>query len=227
MNNVAVIPARSGSKGMKDKNIRLCHGKPLMAYTIEAALESGMFSCVHVSTDSPQYAEIARQYGAEVPFLRSRRLSSDAATSWDTVLEVLGNYKKRGKKFDTFALLQPTSPLRRANNIAEAYKMYYEKKATSLVSVCEMEHSALWSNKLPPDFSLEGFMSKDAQVRRQELPIYYRINGAIYISDIPIFLENQNLYHDRGFAYVMSKKQSIDIDDEVDFRLAEILMEEV
>ena len=113
MKNIAIIPARSGSKGVIDKNIRDLHGKPLMAYTIEAALGSGVFDEVMVSTDSEKYAQIAREWGAAVPFLRSERTSTDSASSWDMVDEVLGEYEKRGRIFDTFCLLQPTSPLRR------------------------------------------------------------------------------------------------------------------
>jgi len=109
MKNIAIIPARSGSKGLPDKNIRLLCGKPLLAYSIEAALQSDMFDVVHVSTDSIQYAEIAKKFGADVPFLRSTETSSDSASSWDVVKEVIEKYQKVGKCFDTFMLLQPTS----------------------------------------------------------------------------------------------------------------------
>ena len=117
MKNIAIIPARSGSKGVRDKNIRNLCGKPLMAYTIEAALESGEFDEVMVSTDSEHYAEIARKYGASVPFLRSAKTASDSASSWDMVDEVLNCYAMLGKSFDTFCLLQPTSPLRDKKDI--------------------------------------------------------------------------------------------------------------
>ena len=121
MKNLAIIPARSGSKGLVDKNIKLLDGKPLIAYSIEAALQSGVFDMVMVSTDSEKYAEIAWNYGAQVPFLRSAETSSDTASSWDAVAEVIENYRKLGTVFDTFMLLQPTSPLRTAQNIREAY----------------------------------------------------------------------------------------------------------
>ena len=108
MRNLAIIPARSGSKGLPDKNIKELNGKPLMAYSIEAANESGCFTEVMVSTDSEKYAQIAREYGAHVPFLRSAATSSDQANSWDMVEEVLAEYAKRGEYFDSFCLLQPT-----------------------------------------------------------------------------------------------------------------------
>ena len=120
MKNLAIIPARSGSKGLKDKNIKMLSGKPLMAYTIEAAIESKMFCKVMVSTDSGNYAEIAREYGAEVPFLRSNELSGDKAGSWEVVLEVLQQYQTVGEIFDTVCLLQPTSPLRDSADIIQA-----------------------------------------------------------------------------------------------------------
>ena len=112
MKNIAMIPARSGSKGLKDKNIRLLNGKPLLAYSIEAAIQSKLFDEIMVSTDSSYYADIAEKYGAKVPFLRSEGNSSDSASSWDTVQEILSFYRNAGEEFDSFCLLQPTSPLR-------------------------------------------------------------------------------------------------------------------
>ena len=111
MNNLAIIPARSGSKGLKDKNIKLLNGKPLIAYSIEAAKKSEIYSHILVSTDSERYGEIAIQYGAEVPFYRSEENASDVASSWDVVKEALKKYQEMGIVFDTFTLLQPTSPL--------------------------------------------------------------------------------------------------------------------
>ena len=110
MRSIAIIPARSGSKGLPDKNIRPLNGKPLLAYSIEAALASGLFDTVHVSTDSERYADIARQYGADEPFLRSAETSSDTASSEDAIREVLRRYEEIGQHFDAFMLLQPTSP---------------------------------------------------------------------------------------------------------------------
>ena len=120
MRNIAIIPARSGSKGIKDKNIKLLNGKPLLAYSIEAAIKSKCFDTVFVSTDSIKYAEIAKQYGAEVPFLRSKKNSKDKSSAWDAVYETLLNYKNMGMNFDSFMYLQPTSPLRTEKNIKEA-----------------------------------------------------------------------------------------------------------
>lgn len=224
MNNLAIIPARSGSKGLKDKNIKLLNGKPLMAYSIDAAKKSGIYSHILVSTDSEKYKIIAEKCGAEVPFYRSEENSSDIASSWDVVSEVLKNYKQLGVEFDTFTLLQPTSPLRDDQDIKKAYHMLYEKKAIGVVSVCEMEHSPLWSNVLPEDGSLEGFLDFSSNKQRQKLQKFYRVNGAIYMAKVKEFLENQNLYRSKCYAYKMTTEKSIDIDTALDFKIAEIIL---
>ena len=224
MRNIAIITARSGSKGLPDKNIKELKGKPLMAYSIECALESDMFDEVMVSTDSEKYAEIARKYGANVPFLRSENNSGDKASSWDVVKEVLDNYKKQGKEFDTVCLLQPTSPLREARDIQEAYKLYEEKAKVAVISVCEMEHSPLWSNVLPEDHSLEGFEREGSDKPRQELETYYRINGALYIVSVNELYKGYNFMKKGSYAYSMPIERSIDIDTELDFKYAEFLI---
>ncbi len=228
MKNIAIIPARSGSKGLVDKNIKLLAGKPLVAYSIEAAIESNMFDTVMVSTDSEEYAKIAREYGAQVPFLRSARTSSDTASSWDAVAEVLEEYDKMGKRYDTFMLLQPTSPLRKPQNIKDAYTEMIQKKALSIISLCEVEHSPLQCNILPDDLNLEAFIRKDTKgKRRQDMPIYYRFNGAIYLADVDFFNQYHDIYREKCYAYLMDKRDSIDIDDEYDFVLAEAIIKQL
>lgn len=226
MNSIAIIPARSGSKGLPDKNIKLLQNKPLLAYAVEAAAQSELFDCIHVSTDSGEYAQIAREYGADVPFLRNGELSGDTAGSWDVVRWVLGQYAARGQSFDMVTLLQPTSPLREAADIRQAYHLFEEKSADAVVSVCEVDHSPLWSNTLPEDGSMNGFLDQVANVGRQQLPVYYRINGAIYMLRTALLAEGTpGLYREGTYAYVMPKERSVDIDDEVDFAIAQVLME--
>lgn len=224
MNNLAIIPARSGSKGLKDKNIKLLAGRPLIAYSIEAARKAGIYSHILVSTESEKYGEIATQYGAEVPFYRSEKNASDSASSWDVVKEVLKNYKEVGIEFDTFTLLQPTSPMRSYEDIQKAYQLFIDKKAVGIVSVCEMEHSPLWSNTLPENNSLSGFLENESNKQRQKLKTFYRINGAIYIATVKAFLEDTNLYREGCYAYKMPAERSIDIDTELDFKIAEAIM---
>lgn len=225
MKNIAVIPARSGSKGVKDKNIRELNGKPLMAYSVEAAIKAGIFDRIHVSTDSAQYAEIGKQYGADVPFLRSPEIASDTSTTWEAMGFVLKEYEKRGEQFDTLTVLQPTSPLRTEKDVVGAFCFFKEKRANMVSSVCEMEHSPLWSNTLPEDLSMENFEEEDlAYLPRQSLPIYYRENGAIYIVKTEHLLTSSNIYKDGSYAYVMERNHSVDIDEEIDFAMVEFLM---
>ena len=126
MKHLAVITARSGSKGLKDKNIKLLEGKPLLVYSIEAAEQSGKFDCIHVSTDSEKYAQIAREHGADVPFLRDAALATDTAGTWDVLRAVVQQYAAIGQQFDTITLLQPTSPLRDAADIKMAFEIFEE-----------------------------------------------------------------------------------------------------
>lgn len=224
MKNIAVIPARSGSKGLKNKNIKSLLGKPLLAYSVEAALESGLFDCVHVSTDSQEYAEIAKKYEADVPFLRIDELSTDEADTWETLRFVIKRYKEIGKTFDTVTLLQPTSPLRGAQDICNAFKLFIEKEAHSVISVCEVEHSFQICNTLGQNDCMKGFIDTRVVGRRQELPVYYRLNGAIYIQRTELLMERGNLYGEKSFAYKMDKMSSIDIDDEFDFFMTEEMM---
>ena len=222
MKSIAIIPARSGSKGLKDKNIKELCGKPLIAYSIIAAKESGMFDTVMLSTDSEEYATIGKEYGAEVPFLRSAETSGDNAGSWDVVREVLSEYKKLGFVFDNVVLLQPTSPLRTAEDIIKAFNLKDEKRANAIVSVCEMDHSPLWSNTLPKSLSMQSF-SRANDVPRQQLEKYYRVNGAIYLLDVGCLYNGKSVYENNCFAYIMPRDRSADIDTEFDFLYAETL----
>lgn len=221
MNNIAIIPARSGSKGLKDKNVKLLNGTPIIGYSIKAAIESGVFSHVMVSTDSERYAEIARSLGAEVPFLRSAETSADNAGSWDVVKEVLGKYTER---FDTVCLLQPTSPLRKAEDILGGYREFEEKGADAITAVCEMDHSPLWSMTLDDSLSLNAFRRKVQDVPRQLLKTYYRINGALYIRKVCYKEDGIFLLDAKEYAYIMERRKSVDIDTIDDFELADYLI---
>ena len=225
MRNLAIIPARSGSKGLQDKNIKNLQGKPLVAYAIEAALSSKIFDTVMVSTDSEKYAAISKKYGADVPFLRSIKTASDTATTWDTVLEVIDSYETAGKHFETITVLQPTSPFRLASDIINAYETMLRNAASTVVSVCECEHSPLICNTLCDDLCMDGFLSLMDNKRRQEQKKYYRLNGAIYILDTTTLKRDHTIvYNDKCFAYIMPKERSIDIDTQFDFTIAEAIM---
>lgn len=225
MRNIAIIPARSGSKGLRDKNIMPINDKPLLVYSIEEALRTKLFEVVMVSTDSEKYADIAREHGSEVPFLRSEDLSGDNIGSWEVVKEVLIKYKEQyDKEFDTVCLLQPTSPLRNSKDIMAAYGLLIEKKADSVTAVCEMEHSPKWSDVLPSDNSMKNFCASFRNSQRQSLDTYYRINGAIYIRSVKYSTHDIDIQNNNEYAYIMDKDRSIDIDDEYDFLIAQFLM---
>lgn len=225
MKNIAIIPARSGSKGLKNKNIKLLNGKPLLAYSIEAAIKSKCFDTIFVSTDSKKYAEIAKNYGAEVFFLRSKNNSSDSSDAWSVVRETLDNYKKLGKEFDTFMYLQPTSPLRQAKDIKNAYKLYKDFKANSIVSVCETDVSPLYCYRLPKNKLLSKVLNTENEnKRRQDVGTFYTMNGSIYLANVKNFLKTNDIYKNKCYAYVMDKKSSVDIDDELDFKYAGLLI---
>lgn len=224
MKSIAIIPARSGSKGVRDKNIRDLCGKPLMAYSIEAALESGEFDEVMVSTDSERYAEIAGKSGASVPFLRSAKTAGDTASSWDTVEEVLAGYEAIGKTFDSFCLLQPTSPMRTKEDIQGAYDLFRTKADFAVVSVCETEHSPLWCGHLPDNGEFIDFLPRNNMKQRQAEGKFYRLNGAIYIVDTKRFRQDRFLYQKGSYAFIMKQEHSIDIDTELDFIIAEALI---
>ena len=222
---IAIIPARSGSKGLPDKNIKLLSGKPLMAYSIDAAISSGAFSRVFVSTDSEKYAKIAIENGADAHFLRSSVNASDHAGSWDVVREVLLRFEEEGEVFDEVMLLQPTSPLRTSEDILSAISLMQEKDALVVESLTEMDHSPLWSNTLPDDLSMDHFFNEYSEMPRQSLPTYYRENGAIYLLKRDLLKkEDADMFKERCYAYVMPRERSIDIDVELDFAFAELIL---
>ena len=225
MEKIAIIPARSGSKGLPDKNIKMINEKPLMAWSIIAAKESGLFDEIMVSTDSEKYKNIAIEYGASVPFLRNESTASDTANTWDAVREVLVNYQKNyGRQFESVCLLQPTSPLRDSEDIIKAFKIFQEKDADAVVSVCELDHSIKTVNTLPTDGCMDGFFDSRVDARRQKAEKYYRLNGAIYIQKVSILFHGENIYGPKSFAFIMGKEHSIDIDDISDFRIADCMM---
>ena len=201
-------------------------GKPLIAWTIESAKKCAYIDKTIVSTDDQEIASISTCFGAIVPFVRPADLASDTATSFSVVKHAaLFLQKKNNEKYDFAVLLQPTSPLRDSDDIRKAIELLESKQADSVVSVCEVEHSPLWMNTLPADHSFAGFILKSIDGKRsQDLPTYYRLNGAIYISKIERMLSEGKLYFNtKSFAYIMSREKSIDIDSGLDFTIAEAI----
>lgn len=221
---LAIIPARSGSKGLVNKNIKMLNGKPLIAYTIEAAKESSIFEDIIVSTDSAEYAEIAKAYGATVPFLRSSNLAQDASSTADVILDVIQRQMSKGKQYDYFMLLQPTSPLRKSIDIIRSIEKCIELEADSIISMCECEHPIEWCTSFDDQEMCLDKLRQQLVGRRQEKKKSYRLNGAIYLVRTKYFIKNKSMYGIKSFAYIMSKENSIDIDDIYDFVCAEAFM---
>jgi CMP-N-acetylneuraminic acid synthetase len=215
---LAVITARSGSKRLANKNILNLAGKPLIAWTIDEAKNSKYIDKLIVSTNSDEIATISKKCGAEVPFIRPDNLSNDNADSVSVLKHAIEYYKD---EFDYIMLLQPTSPLRIVEDIDSAIELLNDN-TKAVVSVCETNHSPLWSNTLPKDLSMKSFIRDEVKNKRsQDLPIYYRLNGAVYISDILYFYKMNGFLGVHTKAFVMSKERSVDIDEKSDFLFTE------
>lgn len=221
MKKIAIIPARSGSKGLKDKNIIDLCGKPLIAYSIEAAVQTGLFNRVIVSTDSEHYADISRQYGAEV-MMRGEKLSDDKATTFMVLEDILLN--RVTESIDYFVLLQPTSPLRNASHIKEAVDKFESRydHFDFLVSMKESEHAKVLVNPIDDDESLKYFNTDFSNYRRQEYKDYSP-NGAIFIGKPNAYIKRKHFFGCRSLSYIMSQEDSVDIDNMMDLELARIL----
>ena len=217
---LAIIPARGGSKRLPNKNILDFNGKPLIAYSIEAGIESQYIDKVLVSSDSDRIIATSKEFAAET-VKRPESLATDTATTFDVIEHAIQSLPDR---YEYTILLQPTSPLRTTNHIDEAIKLLEKKKADAVISVCKMEHSPLWANRLDENLSMEKFFRDDLYKKRsQELDIYYRLNGAIYIARTDRLLEERCFFlKDNIFAYIMDKRSSIDIDEKIDFDIAAI-----
>ncbi len=228
-NILAIIPARGGTKGLPGKNkMNLC-GKPLIAWSIETALDcSGYINKLIVSTDDKDIAEISKSYKAEVPFIRPDELASDDATTISVIYHTIDWLKcNQSYEPDSILLLQPTSPLRIKKDILNAIDMTNNKNIRSVVSVCKTNHHPWWSNTLPEDGNMGTFLKNDIiHKRRQELPDFYRLNGAIFFAKLDYFYKYNGFFGPKTFAYKMGISESIDIDSEIDFKLASILKDE-
>jgi len=218
---LAIIPARSGSKRLPRKNILNLAGKPLIAWTIESAIRSKYIDSVLVSTDSPEIAEISKKFGAQVPFIRPEYLSNDTADTISVIKHAIDNIPDQ---YDIIVLLQATSPLRNTDDIDGAIEQS-DSDFKAVVSVCPAEHPPLWSNILPDDLSMAGFIRPEIKNKRsQDLPTYYRLNGAVYVAELSYFMQQNGFMGPQTKAYIMDQKHSVDIDTEIDFRFCETLI---
>ncbi len=227
---IAFIPARGGSKGLPGKNIKELCGKPLITHTIEAALHARYIHRVVVTTDSKEIADAAAKAGAEVPFLRPAYLASDTASAIDVYIHA-ADYMRENYKEDVskFMVLLPTAPLRNANHIDEAYKLFVEKQSETLVSVTEAKIPPSWYLYLDKNGNIHNadFGKKNGLVQnRQNNGTFYIPNGAIYILDYRLLNNNRTYYSERTVAYIMQSRESMDIDTDDDFNYVQYLMEQ-
>jgi CMP-N,N'-diacetyllegionaminic acid synthase len=224
---LAVIPARGGSKRLPGKNVKPLGGKPLIQWTIDAAIESRVFDRVCVSTDSDAIASVARACGADVPFLRPAELASDTSTTASALAHFIERFEQmEGCSVSYVCVLQPTSPLRTADDIKNADRLLMAENLDAVVSVCKMEHPFQLCNRLGPGGSLKGFISPADNCRSQDQKVYYRLNGAIYFCRKLVAMKLDTLYSDsvESCAYVMDQMHSVDIDTALDFAIAETVL---
>ena len=224
---LAIIPARGGSKGLPGKNIKELCGKPLIAWSIGQALKSKYIDSVVVSTDSGEIAKIAEESGANVPFLRPAELAVDDSPTADTILHLLEQLSLSGESYDYVALLEPTSPLRKPNDIDDAIDLIIQNAgADCLVSVGEvhMEHPMI-VKKIDAKGFVVPYISNIAKIhQRQQADKAYFPYGVVYISKVPSFKENQTFYSDNTIPFVIERWQNYEIDDELDFMIIEQIM---
>ncbi len=221
MKVLAVIPARGGSKGVPRKNIRMLAGKPLIAWTIDAAMRSGVVDQLVVSTDDKEIGQIALAWGAEVPGLRPAALALDETGSMDVVLHVA----KQIDVFDWLLLLQPTSPLRSADDIRGIMTFALERRAPSVVSVCESSSSPVWMYNLDEHARLSSILPNgDHAYRRQNLSPAYQLNGALYLMRREWLLTNNSFVGDDTLGYLMPPERSADINTQLDWEWVEFLL---
>jgi CMP-N,N'-diacetyllegionaminic acid synthase len=217
-----LIPARGGSKGIPRKNIKLIGGKPLIVWTIEAALRSSKLDGVVVSTDDAEIAEVARCAGAQVPFMRPAELAQDHTPGLDPVIHALDQLPQ----YNSVLLLQPTSPLRNTEDIDGCLSLVERTNAKSVVSVTEADIHPYWTYRLSADQTMTRFVDGAPIARRQDLPEACALNGAMYFAQAQWLRDSGSLVGVETLAYVMSKEHSVDLDTPLDWKFAELLMKE-
>lgn len=223
---LAIIPARGGSKGLPGKNIKELCGKPLIAWSIEHAQKSKYVDEIFVSTDSREIADVAEQYGVKVPELRPAELAVDTAPSSAFIIYTLEKYRKEGKNFDYFILLEPTSPLRDVEDVDESIAQLIDAPdSESIVGVAMSGtvHPAFMV-KEGADGHLVALNPEQSTMRRQDLPNVYFFEGSVYVSNVDAYLKKKTFYHDKTLPYIVPEWKSHEVDDYVDFAIIETIM---
>jgi CMP-N-acetylneuraminic acid synthetase len=215
---LALIPARGGSKGIKGKNIIKINGMPLIQYTIRAAMNCKYIDDIIVSTDSEEIKKVALDCGAEVPFLRPKELAEDKSRTLDAVLYTIEELKKSGKYYDILVLLQPTSPLRDSDDVDKALELFINKSMCAVASVSEVKDNPILMRTIDDNGIMKKMMDISSTVRRQDMPVFYRVNGSIYINSIK-YMNEETSFNDNPIPYIMKQSHSVDIDEYSDLAL--------
>lgn len=218
---LAVIPARGGSKGVHNKNIKDLYGKPLIAWTIEEAKKSSYIDRLILSSEDQEIVKVAKEYGCEVPFVRPKELSMDETPGILPVLHALNSLES----FDYVVLLQPTSPLRNATDIDECIEHCQRADQQSCVSLVEADKTPYWMYQLNGEGKMIPFINDKEIARRQDAPKSYVLNGAVYVAQTNFILEHESFVTKDTLGYIMPKERSHDIDTEMDFKVCEWLIE--
>jgi N-acylneuraminate cytidylyltransferase len=221
MKSLCIIPARGGSKRIPRKNIKPFMGKPIIAYSIEAALKSGLFDEVMVSTDDEEFAEVAKQYGASVPFLRSEATANDYAGTEDVMAEVISEYRKLGKEFDTFCCLYSTAPFVTADRLKEAYALLSDN-VDAAFTVVQYSYPIQRSLKVNADKYVEMNFPQYYDARTQDLETIYHDAGQFYFVKVKTFEAENTLWCKRTAPLVLSELEVQDLDTLTDWQLAEM-----
>lgn len=226
MSILGIITARGGSKSVPGKNIKLLAGKPLIAWTIEVALQSKELDRVIVSTDDENIAEVARKMGANVPFMRPVELSQDDSSHVSAILQVISFLEEtEGYRPDYIMLLQPTSPFRTLEDIQKSVQLAKDYNAVAVISVCEATKHPYKTYKLNENNTLECFIPTDIKYKyRQRLPKVHEENGAIYLNQRRSLLRDRTFFPEGTIAYVMPEERSLDIDTLWDFYIADLVL---
>lgn len=224
---LAIIPARGGSKGLPGKNIRLLNGKPLIAWPLEAALNSHYIDRVIVTTDDLAIAEIAKEYGAEVPFMRPAEFALDTSPSSDAIIHALHACSIEGKTYDYFVLLEPTSPLTQSTDIDKALEMLLDSQALAIVGASKVETAhPVYCATIGEDGLLKPFLRDrfEQPIRRQDIDCLYFFEGSLYISEVKKYLETKTFYHEQTLPYLVPAWKALEIDTLLDFFKIEAVM---
>lgn len=220
---IALIPARGGSKGLPGKNLRALLGRPLISYTINAALGARNVTDVFISTDDKEIYNVAIKYGCKETFLRPKELAEDDSLAVDNYIFTIDKLKSEfAYDIEDFVVLQPTSPLRSAEDIDLAIELFKQKKADSVVSYTRESHPIAWHKRITDDGLLENLFEDKIDNRQAYKSTYYP-NGAIFVFNYELIKKRQ-YYSDKSYAYIMPQERSVDIDTITDFEYAEFLM---